>query len=54
MHLITLATADGQVAQESLTTPGQRQILDKLQLPEPPRFFDFTPRRRGRRAAQDS
>jgi hypothetical protein len=42
MHLITLATADGQVAQRSLTTPGQRQILDKLQLPEPPRFFDFT------------
>jgi DDE family transposase len=43
MHLITLATADGSVAQRSLTTPGQRTILAALNLPEPPRFFDFTP-----------
>jgi hypothetical protein len=43
MHLITLATADGSVAQRSLTTPGQRTILAALDLPEPPRFFDFTP-----------
>ena len=27
MHLVTLATGDGQVAQRSLTTPGQRRIL---------------------------
>ena len=42
MHLVTLATSDGQVAQRSRTTPGQQQILTALQLPEPPRFFDFT------------
>jgi hypothetical protein len=43
MALVTLATADGQVAQRSITTTGQRAILSALQLPEPPRFFDFTP-----------
>jgi DDE family transposase len=43
MHLVTLATGDGQVAQRSLLTPGQKTILTALQLPEPPRFFDFTP-----------
>jgi len=42
MHLITLATADGQVAQRSATTPGQKTILTALQLVEPDRFFDFT------------
>jgi hypothetical protein len=42
MHLITLATPDGQVAQRSVTTPGQAKILTALELPEPPRFFDFT------------
>jgi hypothetical protein len=42
MHLITLATADGQVAQRSATTAGQKTILAALQLTEPPRFFDFT------------
>lgn len=42
MHLITLATADGQVAQRSATTAGQKTILAALKLPEPPRFFDFT------------
>jgi hypothetical protein len=42
MHLITLATADGQVAQRSATTPGQKSILAALTLPEPPRYFDFT------------
>jgi hypothetical protein len=43
MALVTLATADGHVAQRSITTTGQRAILTALQLPEPPRFFDFTP-----------
>jgi hypothetical protein len=43
MHLVTLATADGTVAQRSQATPGQRAILNALDLPEPPRFFDFTP-----------
>jgi IS4 transposase len=42
MHLVTLATPDGQVAQRSVTTPGQKAILAALDLPEPPRFFDFT------------
>ena len=42
MHLVTLATPDGQVAQRSTTTPRQKQILEALDLPEPPRFFDFT------------
>ncbi len=43
MHLVTLATPDGTVAQRSQTTPGQRDLLRMLDLPEPPRFFDFTP-----------
>jgi hypothetical protein len=42
MHLVTLATSAGQVAQRSATTPGQQTILHALDLPEPPRFFDFT------------
>jgi transposase len=41
MHLITLATDHGRVAQRSATTPGQRTLLQALDLPEPPRFFDF-------------
>ncbi len=42
MHLVTLATGDGQVAQRSTTTPSHKTILAALELPEPPRFFDFT------------
>ena len=42
LHLITLATADGHVAQRSELTDGHRTILTALQLPEPPRFYDFT------------
>ena len=42
MHLVTLATADGHVAQPSATTDGHKAILSALHLPEPPRFFDFT------------
>lgn len=42
MHLITLATADGRVAQRSTSTPAQKTLLGALGLPEPPRFFDFT------------
>jgi hypothetical protein len=41
MHLVTLATADGQVAQRSATTPGQHAILRALGLREPPKFLDF-------------
>ncbi len=43
MHLVTLTTPHGSLAQRSLATPGQRSILAALDLPEPPRFFDFTP-----------
>ena len=43
MHLVTLATDHGTVAQRSLATPSQRTILTSLQLPDPPRFFEFTP-----------
>jgi len=42
MHLVTLATSDGQVAQRSATTAGQKTILAALELPEPARFFDCT------------
>lgn len=42
MHLVTLATEHGTVAQRSATTPGQKKILTQLDLPEPPRFLDFT------------
>ena len=42
MHLVTLATDAGQLAQRTATTPGQQTILRALDLPEPPRFFDFT------------
>jgi hypothetical protein len=42
MHLVTLATADGRVAQRSVATPGQRAILHALDLREPPKFLDFT------------
>jgi hypothetical protein len=43
MHLVTLATPDGHVAQRSTLTAGHKAILAALQLPEPPRFHDFTP-----------
>jgi hypothetical protein len=42
LHLITLATDHGRVAQRTATTPGQQTILRALDLPEPPKFFDFT------------
>ncbi|MDN5933175.1 MAG: transposase [Pseudonocardia sp.] len=42
MHLVTLASEHGTVAQRSVTTPGHKKILTALDLPEPPRFFDFT------------
>jgi len=41
MHLVTLATEHGRIAKRSLATPGQRQILTALELPEPPAFADF-------------
>jgi hypothetical protein len=43
LHLVTLATDHGTVTQRSLLTTGQQAILTQLQLPEPPRFYDFRP-----------
>ena len=43
LHLVTLATADGHVAQRSATTSDQKTILAALDLPEPPKYLDFTP-----------
>jgi hypothetical protein len=43
MHLVTLATNEGTVAQRTELTHHQRQILKALELSEPPRFYDFTP-----------
>jgi Transposase DDE domain len=43
MHLVTLATDAGTLAQRSITTPAQRPILAALDLAEPPRFYDFAP-----------
>jgi len=42
MHLVTLSTNAGRVAQRSAITPGQQTVLRALDLPELPRFFDFT------------
>lgn len=41
MHLVTLETADGRVAQRSVTTPGRHRILGALDIAEPARFYDF-------------
>jgi hypothetical protein len=43
LHLVTMATSEGSVSQRSELTPSGRSILAALQIPEPPRFFDFTP-----------
>jgi hypothetical protein len=41
MHLVTMETADGRVAQRSATTAGQAEILQALDIAEPGRFLDF-------------
>jgi hypothetical protein len=41
LHLVTLATAEGHVAQRSRVTTGQKKILAALEVPEPRRFYDF-------------
>jgi hypothetical protein len=43
MHLVTFASAQGTISQRTELTPAQRTILSALKLPEPPRFYDFTP-----------
>jgi len=42
MHLVTLHTDQGTVAQRTTLTPGQKTILKALALDEPRRFYDFT------------
>jgi hypothetical protein len=42
LHLVTLATDHGRVAQRSALTAGHKSILAALHLPEPARYFDFT------------
>jgi hypothetical protein len=42
IHLVTLATADGRVAQRSTLTAGQKSILAALDLPEPPKYLEIT------------
>ena len=43
MHLVTLATDAGHVAQRSAITPGQQTVLRALKLPEPPTYFGLIP-----------
>lgn len=43
IQLVTVETEHGTVSQRTRLTARQRQILDALGLPEPPRYFDFTP-----------
>ena len=42
LHLVTLGTDHGRVAQRSALTAGHKTILAALDLPEPARYFDFT------------
>lgn len=42
MHLVTLVTADGKVAQRSISTAGQKAILTALDLTEPPKYFEIS------------
>jgi transposase len=41
MHLVTMETAEGRVAQRTTTTPSQASILGSLGVAEPGRFLDF-------------
>jgi len=41
MHLVTIETAEGRVAQRTTTTSGQAEILAKLEIAEPGRYLDF-------------
>jgi Transposase DDE domain len=42
LHVVTLATDHGRIAQRSALTAGHKAILAALRLPEPARYFDFT------------
>ena len=41
MHLVTMETAEGRVAQRTTTTTCQAEILAKLDIAEPGRYLDF-------------
>ncbi len=41
MHLVTMQTAEGRVAQRSATTPAQAEILRSLDVADPGRYLDF-------------
>ena len=41
MHLVTMETSEGRVAQRTTTTQGQAEILAALEIAEPGRFLDF-------------
>ena len=41
MHLVTMETAEGRVAQRTSTTPAQAKILSSLSIAEPGRLLDF-------------
>jgi hypothetical protein len=43
IHLVTMATSSGTVSQRTELSASHRQILSALKLPEPPRFYEFTP-----------
>jgi hypothetical protein len=43
LHLVTLRTAEGTLAQRSELTARHKEILRRLHLPEPARFYAFTP-----------
>lgn len=41
MHLVTMESIEGRVAQRANTTPGQAEIFKSLGIAEPDRFLDF-------------
>ncbi len=41
MHLVTIETDHGRVAQRTTTTPAQARIFAALDIDEPGRFLDF-------------
>jgi Transposase DDE domain len=43
LQLVVLRTTEGTIAQRSELTARHKQILRRLHLPEPPRFYQFTP-----------
>ena len=43
IRLVTLATEAGTVAQRTRLDEKHRSILGALDLPEPPRYYDFSP-----------